>query len=307
MKRALLLIVALGALAIAVGLPLHSAYLKPRSELVLGNASLQSDIEKFHGGEADHRSVLSSLRGFADRTLGGDLESVDHELRTRLNRVGEELGLRGLSVGTGRVRPFDSPGRAKFADKGLRDETDFVEVEGWISGEAGLDAALQVLHRVESEPWIKRIQEVRFQPRDNGERFAFTLRLVTLFLPGRAPSAPPPRAQPAGFEPYQAIAARNPFRLPDVNAPPPVPPPATSPMAELSRWVLTGVANGPASAEVWLLNSESKESRRLSVGERIEQLILVGAAGEVADFELSGERVRVSVGSALSAGLPPGR
>jgi hypothetical protein len=307
MKRALLLLLVLGALAVAVGLPLQSAYLKPRRALVLGNASLQADIDKYRSGEADHRGVLASLRGYADRTLGGDLESVDHELRTRLNRIGEELGLQGLSVGTGRVRPFDSPGRAKFVDKSLRDETDFVEVEGWISGEAGLDAALQVLHRVESEPWIKRIQEVRFQPRDNGARFALTLRLATLFLPGRGPSAPPPRAKPVGFEPYQALAARNPFRLPDANVPPPAPPPAPSPMAELSRWVLTGVANGPVSAEVWLLNSDSKESRRLSVGEHIEQLVLVGAAGEVADFELSGVRVRVSVGSALSAGVAPGR
>ncbi len=304
MKRAILLLAALAALAIAVGLPLQSAYFK-RRELVLGNASLRSDIEKFRSGGADHRSVLASLRGYADRTLGGDLESVDHELRSRLNRIGEELGLQGLSVGTGRVMPLDSPGRSKFADKSLREETDFVEVEGWISGEAGLDAALQVLHRVESEPWIKRIQEVRFQPRDNGARFALTLRLVTLFLPGRAPSSPPPRAQPAGFEPYQALAARNPFRLPDANAPPPAPPPAPSPMAELSRWVLTGVANGPSSSEVWLLNRESKESRRLSVGEHIEQLLLVGAAGETADFELSGERVSVSVGSVLSSGLPP--
>ena len=302
MKRALLLALTLAGLAIAVWTPLRSFYLKRRGDLVAANTSLSADVGKWRGDEADHHGVLASLRGFADRTLGGDLESVDHELRTRLNRMGEELGLEGLSVGTGRVRQVESPGRSRFADKGLRDEIDFVEVEGWISGVAALDAALHLLHRVDAEPWIKRVQEVRFQPRDNGQRFTVTLRLVTLFLPGRAPAAVPPRGDPGGFEPYQVLAARNPFRVPDASAPPVAP----SPMAELSRWMLTGVASGPDSTEVWLLNRESKESRRLAVGEHIEQLVLLGAAGEVADFDMAGQHLHVPVGSPLSAGLPPG-
>lgn len=307
MKRAILIVAALAALALAIGIPLRSLYLAPRRALVLANASLQGDIDKYRAAEVDHRKVLVSLRGCADRTLGADRESVDHELRSRLNRIGSELGLQGLSVGTGRVRSVESPGRSKFADKALRDEVDFVEVEGWISGEAPLEPALRLLHRVEAEPWIKRIEEVRLEPRDNGARFAVTLRLVTLFLPGRAATSPPPASDAAapGFEPWQVLASMNPFRVPD--APPPAParaPAPPSPMAALSRWVLTGVASGPGAAEVWLLNPESRESKRLAVGERIESLLLVGAAGEVADFELEGKRHRVPVGSALSSALP---
>lgn len=58
---------------------------------------------------------------------------------------------------------------------------------------------------------------------------------------------------------------------------------------------------GPDGAEVWLLNRDSGESRRLAVGETLQELVLVAATGEVAEFRLNDEHFTVSVGHRLVA------
>ncbi len=64
------------------------------------------------------------------------------------------------------------------------------------------------------------------------------------------------------------------------------------------------MAVGPGGAEVWLLKADSGESRRLGVGETFQGLVLVGAAGEVAEFRLGETRFSVTLGQRPA---PPGK
>ena len=288
--------------------PVRSMYLGPRVEVEQRRAKLIADVNRYRSGVDDGLRLRTELQAYADRTLGGDLEAVDHELRTRLNRIGEEVGLKKLSVGTGRVRSMETPARnvaALRANKELRDELDFVEVEASVSGVGSLEAAMRLVHRIEAEGWIKRIVQVRLQPRDNGERFVVTIRLVTLYLPGRAPAGPVETvADLGGFERYQPLVRRNPFRLaakPVAAAPQPV---APKPAGQHRKWVLTGVVSGPDGVEVWLLHADSGQSRRLSIGQSIQGVRLVAAAGDTADFEFGEDRFTVPVGRPLAPKRP---
>ncbi|MHC4769169.1 MAG: hypothetical protein ACYTEI_10715, partial [Planctomycetota bacterium] len=161
--------------------------------------SLTADVGRLREAASDHVDVNGRIRGLVDRTLGGDLETVDHRLRSRLNRIGEDLGLEALSVGTGRVRRLETPAKSQFKRRGqqaLRGELDFVEVEAWISGEGSLERVLRLIHRIDAEPWPKRVHQVRVQPKLSAQRFAVQLRFVTLFLPDRDPIQPPPPGEP---------------------------------------------------------------------------------------------------------------
>ena len=69
-------------------------------------------------------------------------------------------------------------------------------------------------------------------------------------------------------------------------------------------WAVTGVAIGPVGPEVWLRNPQTGESQRLSVGETFEDLLLVGAAGEKAEFKLKDKHFTVSIGRRLNQRSP---
>ncbi len=283
--------------------PVRSLYLDPRVDIEQQRVKHIATVERYRVGVDDNLRIQTALQTYADRTLGGNLEAVDHELRTRLNRIGEEVGLGKLSVGTGRVRRMESPARnlAPFRPhRELRDELDFVEVEASVSGVGSLEAAMRLVHRIEAEPWMKRVVQVRLQPRDNGERFVVTVRLVTLYLPGRTPEGPIETvAELGGFERYQVLARRNPFHLaakPAATRPPPA--------AEQQQWVLTGVVSGPDGVEVWLLHAESGQSRRLTIGQSIKGVRLVSAGGDTAEFKFGEDRFTVPVGRPLTPKRP---
>jgi hypothetical protein len=308
--KVILAVVAVAALAWLGWAPVKATYYEPRDELRAEIVSLSKDVDELRKAADDHVVLSDRIHGYVDRTLGGDLETVDHRLRSRLNRIGEELGLEALTVGTGRVRQLDSPARNQFRRRGqqaLRDELDFVEVEAWISGQGSLEGVLRLIHRVDAEPWLKRVQQVRLQPKVNAERFAVQLRLVTLYLPDRAPDQPPPAGDPQDFGRFALLAGRNPFQVPPPS-PEPTPDPAATvgPDAWLGQWVLTGVAANGGAVEAWLLNPGSGESRRLALGDAFQEAVLVSANGDVAEFQLGDERFRVAVGNRLTDRLPPG-
>ena len=333
MRRWMNLFVGVALLAVFGWLGLRSfgsLYLDKRRTLTAQVERLDSDLRRFRVAADDHPRVIQAIGGYADRTLGGDRETVDHRFRSRLNRIGEEIGLSAVTVGTGRVKSLQTPARSEFrhrARRALGEEIDAVEVEGWISGKGAFEQALRLIYMIREEPWLKRVTHVRLQPTDGGKRFAVTLRLTTLFLPDREPQTPlEATGDPAagegvvglvgvggvgavgGFETYRPLVLRDPFRLPSV-APKPKPEqkpvqPAPAPPPPYSRWILTGVAVGPGGAEVWLLKAESGESRRMGVGETFQGLVLVRASGEVAEFRLGERRFSVAIGQRL---VPPGK
>lgn len=290
-----------------------SVYFEERAELISNIDSCNNFIDGWKKENKQKIRQRSDFDELVNRTLGGDLESVDHQLRTRLNRIGEELAITGLTVGTGQVRKLQSPAKSEFtrksSQKHFREEIDFHELTGWISGQTTYENALRLVHRIDAEPWLKHIDQVKLQPKDNGSRFAVTIRLTTLFLPNRSPKDPVYEPyDSASFDQYLVLAQSNMFRVPP-QPQPNVPNPTqiaqqvtkTSPY---QAWSVTGVAFGPNGPEVWLRNPQTGESQSLSVGETFKDLLLVGAAGEEAEFKLKDKHFTVSIGQHLNQRSP---
>ena len=299
----LLAVVSLGLFRLA-----KETYFDKKADLVDKIAATEKSLAAAKAEKRQRSKLDEQLQGIVNRTLGDDLETVDHQLRTRLNRIGEELGIVGLTVGTGQARKLQSPARNEFSRRKhpeLREEIDFVELEGWISGEATFESALRLVHRIDAEPWLKHLDQVRLKPKDNGDRFGVTVRLTTLFLPKQSPSEPVLAAYDASaFDPYLALARSNLFRVPPQAESSGSPTPAAVAATSQDQWTLTGVASGPQGLEVWLLNPQTGESRRLAVGETLRGLVLVGAVGETAEFRRDQQRFTVSIGQPLSQPSP---
>jgi hypothetical protein len=315
------------ALALLIGAWLGYAaldrwYLLPRREALNEIA----DINLALASQAESRrlrpEVARELDQFVDRTLGGKLETVDHRLRTRLNRLAEQVKLQGVSVGTeGGGTARQSPARSVFraaSQRGMREEVDFVEVQAWISGNGSLEDVVRLIADIQAEPWIKRIDSVGLVPRENGSRLAVNLRLTTLFLPGREPRTEVTAgAAGVSIDRYAALVSGNPFRVPPAPqaAPPaaaaaaaaqPAPPPA--PLFPWNEWTLTGVAQGPAGAEAWLLHKPTGQTRVLSVGQSLDAAALSGvqidSQGDAAEFTLGDQRFRIAVGATMDQRAP---
>lgn len=297
-------------------------YYEERAELLKKIDSYTSFNEAAKKERKQLKRQSTDFDNLVNQTLGGDQESVDHQLRTRLNRIGEELKITGLSVGTGQVRKLAIPEKSLVAKgirtrsislkkliKNLKEEIDFHELQGWISGQTTYENALRLIHRIDAEPWLKRIDQVSLQPKDNGSRFAVKIKLTTLFLPNKSPKDPVYEPyDSAAFDQYLVLAQSNMFRVPpesqqDVPKPTQIVQqvPKTSPY---QAWSVTGVAIGPNGPEVWLRNPQTGESQSLSVGETFKDLLLVGAAGEEAEFKLNDKHFTVSIGQRLNQRVP---
>ncbi len=312
--RIILPLAALGAAAWLGSMAARKSYFAPRATLLTPIDGHRAFLIEAAKERRDRGRLEAALKHYVDRSLGGDLQTVDHRLRSRLNRLGEAAGLKRLTVTTGHASSRQSPAKSQFQrrgiQRGLREEIDFVELQGSISGEGTLEQVLRLTHRIQAEPWLKKIEHLKIDPRENGKRFAMTLRLRTLFLPGRTPTQPIlDSPAPAGFERYASLVETNPFAVPPApsKAKPAPPEPAAAapkPAFPYAQWVLTGVAEAAAGAEVWLLDRKSGESRRLLVGESLQRMVFVAARGDRAEFQLKQERLSVVVGQNLSEGTP---
>ena len=296
----------------AVRATARSVYLGPRAERLGKIEDVREKIDRYRTSLDDAARVEGRLASYADRTLGSDLEGVDHHLRTRLNRIGEDVGLDDVTVGTGVARDRLSPARNEFrgpyAD--LRDEVDLVELDGWINGEGTLEQAMRLLDVIEAEPWMKRIDQYKLESRENGARLGVSVRLTTVFLPDRAPSGPAEAAyDPAPFGRFVTLIERNPFGLP---APPveaasaPAPAPRGAP-ASRPQWRLTGITHGPSGSEVWLKNERTGASRRMAIGDRIRDIVLVEINDGDAVFTIGEQRYGLSLGETLRDRSGPGQ
>lgn len=297
----------LGGLAVLaviwlIGTTANRLYFERYAELATDIEGASNRVGAYRVGLRDHRRVLEGLGRYVDRTLGGDLETVDHRLRTRLNRLGEKLELTEVVVGTGRAVSKPSPAKRAFSrrQQELRDEIDFVTLTAWISAEGTLEQALRLVHAIEREPWIKRIDQLELDPDENGARMGVTVRLTTLFVPGRTPSAlPPPDYDGAGFERYATLIGVNPFQVP-VREPESAPSPEAGPESVLALWTITGIAETANGAELWLLNEQTRETRTWRPDQSIEGVTLIAAGDGEAIIERDGSRYAVAVGEKLN-------
>lgn len=287
-------------------------YAEPRDALVTRIGTFEEDVRKFDRKLAEQAEIEATLRSYADRTLGADRETVDHRLRTRLNRIGEELGVTP-TVSTGRASNVQSPAKAVFKrQKALSGRVDFVELDASITLEGTLEQATALVHRIQAEPWLKQITQVAMKPKSNGERVSVTVRLRTLFMPKRVPAeVEHTAAAPEGLETYASITHVNPFRVPPPPDPP-VPPPVVAqpeaapatPSFPFAHWVMTGTASGPDGPEIWIRNHKSGETMILSVGTAWQGLVLERVDADSAVFRVDEMLVRIEVGSNLGDRRP---
>jgi hypothetical protein len=210
---------------------LSAGYVVGTRSLSDERANAESQIETYVGVLTQARKVRDSRaelerrsQAVANRTLGPSLEVVDSEVRRRLNRVCEELGFTEFSVTTGRSLLKPTPAKREFRrpeERALRDEADFVEVEGSVVASGRASQIYPLIYRIQTEPWTKRIESIRLDPSADGASLRMTLKLTTIFLPGKSANAPlvsDPQAL-AAAERYRALFESNPFRIP----PPPAP------------------------------------------------------------------------------------
>lgn len=331
------------AAALAVGATLAVVALGVGGYLS-GSGRFSADRAKAERDEATYRAALveirdertrrgkldAQLQSFVDRTLGGTAETCDAQLRSRLNRLGEEVGLRDLRVTTGSAASRTSPAKAEFGrssrDRALRDEVDFIELDATIGGEGSLEQVLRLVHRIEVEPWIKRIDAVKLDSVGEGERVKLSIKLTTLFLPGldRKVELRVADSELAGFARLASLVDGNPFRVPKPpkttavaavdppSTPPPVAPvtdpeatPAPATGFPYDQWLLTGLVSGPTGQEAWLRNSSDNRSAILQPGESMGGITFLGFSADIADFVAGESRFRVQVGSSLGSRLPP--
>jgi hypothetical protein len=278
-------------------------------------ATYENAIATGRKQKRDRPKIEADLDGILARTLGSDLESTDSALRARLNRLGEEAGLSSsLVVSTQAPSTRGTPAKSEFGRTGvqrqLRDEPDFVELPASVSVQGPLEPLLRLAHRLEAEPWIKRIDSFRLDRAGADDRMKLDLRLTTIFVPGRAAAedAELPGSEAPTFDRYAMLVASNPFASPPAPEPrrprdrrretPPPPPPGPPPFP-YGEWILTGIVEGPIGREAWLRHRSSGETLALSLQGKVGDAELQRIEGDRAEFALAGESFAVLVGGSL--------
>lgn len=279
--------------------------------------------------DRDNRPAMDAkLQAVADRTLGASVESVDSEFRRRLNRMCEELGLTEFSVTTGVSMGRSTPAKREFnrpSERALRDEPDFFEVQGTVGATGRVDQLLGLVFRLDAEPWMKRIESVRLDPNADGTSVRMTLKMSTLFLPGRTaskPLVPDPQAL-ASASRFGALFGSNPFRVPPPPAPPapvapaptqvaqpstpagpavatPAAPPAPAPGFPYGEWMLTGVVEGPSGTEAWLRHVPTGSQLTLTPGTAVGELVFRAVRYDFAEFDSPSGSCRIQIGNNLT-------
>ena len=273
------------------------------------------------------------FQSLVEHSLGSTAETADSALRARVNRVLEELSLPDASVGTSAAVIQGTPARAEFAKGGLkklRDEPDFGEIQATVAASGRYDQMLQLLYRLASEPWLHRIDMVRFDPKSGGERIGMSVRLTALYIIGVHSTVEMQReGDPVvGFAPYRSLAAANPYFIPP-PAPRVIAVPATGPSVApvapepvdgsavsvpgavnsgfpYSAWRLTGAVRGPTGDEAFLRCADGSVLQ-LSSGQAVGELVFRKVTFDVAEFEGSGGRVHVRIGDNLAQRSPIGQ
>ena len=286
----------------------QSLWWTPVAELRARRSALQKQVDEYRNSIDSSDGVTSSIDVYVENTLGSTLEQVDHRLRSRLNRVGEAVGIEGLSVGTGRSTALLSPGKADFkgsSRRELREEIDFVEVEATLSGRTDWAGVLELIDRIVEEPWIKTIDHVRLRREGTEGRLGVTVRMRTLFLPGREPRSTTESSwNSERLVALSGLAGQNPFLASSASSAAESKPPAARPKSAPARWQVTAIAELDGVAEVWIRNLGTGRTRRLGVGERHAGLVLKGISGDRAEFGSGEAIVSIQVGGLLRDTAP---
>ena len=182
-------LVALGVLVLT-GL-LYGAYRSwwsgPVAEARADLAAYRERLQKAGQEVRRGRQASKALDDLRARTLGGDEETVDHRVRTQLNRLLESFKVAEATVITSEPRLVETParsvmGRAQASLRKRRDEPDFATLEFKIGGVAPVGRVLGLLTELRAQSWPCRIEDVRLDPVFGGAGLRFSVRCTTMFL-----------------------------------------------------------------------------------------------------------------------------
>ncbi len=312
-------------LAIAVGFMFgEKRWTDDRAKVLADITNFRGVLTSARAGRESRPQLDARIQAFADRTLGGSLETVDSEIRRRLNRACEEVGLTEFSVSTGAATVRSTPAKGEFRSpeqRRLREEPDFVEVQSTLTASGRVEKVFGLLFRMEAEPWLKRIESVRLDPSADGATVRMTLKMANFFLPGKSPTAPlvlEPEAL-ASASRFAALFASNPFRLKTIperavakggargGGATPAATPSTDPAAlaapnspfPYAEWQITGIVEGPTGPEVWLRHLLNGAQLTLTPGAAVGELVLRAVEYDAALFDGFGASFRIQVGSNL--------
>ncbi len=304
-------VVALGVLLLT-GL-LYGAYrswwagpvAEARADLVAYRERLEKAGQEIRNGR-QARKALDELRS---RSLGGDEETVDHRVRTQLNRLLESLEVVEATVTTSEPRTVETParsimGRAQASLRKRRDEPDFATLEFKIGGVAPLGRVLSLLTELRGQTWPCRIEDVRLDPVANGARLRFAVRCTTMFLLGPDAGEPEPsNASSEALAQFADFALSNPFALPPapaavVQQSTPRPSRPSTPLFPYDRWRLTGIAELAGTMESWWVRPNGK-TVVLREGAGIGKALIAGIEPEAVVLQRADQQLRVEIGSAI--------
>lgn len=312
-------VVAVVALAWVLNAVAQRTYFGPRDERLSQIAKLEKDIGTYR--DALDRSPQIELRmaSYTERTLGSDAETVTHELRSRLNRIGHGFGLANLSVSTQSPREMKSPAESEFRRiQALRDQPDFTAITADVRGQGALKSVIEALNQIASEPYIKRINRVSLRPRREGAVVEFDLSMTTVFMSGDDIAHEFSEPATTGDGTYASLWQKNVFTPP---APPPPPEPKPEPKPEPQpeqkpppkpepkpvpwhEWTVTAIVGIGQNPELWVRHDRGK-TRHLQVGETVLDAEFIGTdEQERAIVRVGEDEFVVEIGQKLSDRKP---
>ena len=304
-------VVALGVLLLT-GL-LYGAYrswwagpvAEARADLVAYRERLEKAGQEIRNGR-QARKALGELRS---RSLGGDEETVDHRVRTQLNRLLESLEVVEATVTTSEPRTVETParsimGRAQASLRKRRDEPDFATLEFKIGGVAPVGRVLGLLTELRAQTWPCRVEDVRLDPVANGAQLRFAVRCTTMFLLGPDAGEPEPsNASSEALAQFADFALSNPFALPPapaavVQQSTPRPSRPSTPSFPYDKWRLTGIAELAGTMESWWVRPNGK-TVVFREGAGIGKALIAGIEPEAVVLQRADQQLRVEIGSAI--------
>ena len=276
-----------------------------RADLAAYRARLEKAGKEIRIG----REAAKALDELRSRSLGGDEETVDHRVRTQLNRLLESLEVSEATVTTSEPRTVETParsvmGRAQASLRNRRDEPDFATLEFKIGGVAPVGRVLGLLTELQAQTWPCRVEDVRLDPVANGAQLRFAVRCTTMFLLGPDAGEPEPaNASPEALAQFADFVRSNPFALPPAPAvaaaqPNPKPSPPSSPSFPYDRWRLTGIAKLAGTMESWWVRPNGK-TVVLREGAGIGRAVISGIEPELVVLQRADQQLRIEIGSAI--------
>jgi len=201
---------------------------------------------------------------------------------------------------------YETPAKREFkrtaTQRKYRDEKDFVQISGSLRGVGTFEQVVRFIHRLDAEPWLKRIEVLRIQP--EGRRVSLSMRLSTVFMLGVEPDGELIESNPSWpLERYGDLVASNPFLTPKKAVKPAPPAPVPVPIDPRSQWKLTSIIDGPDGVEAWFSNIATQETAILTPGESLVGCVLDGADLDIARFRSNSETFRILIGFTLDKPL----